>query len=97
MNHISPFMKSGGGVKRWDEGGVVVLLVLVLEPLEAGVKVFVVGGTCGCVGMCYGGRDVGGGCCGVYLCIGVTLCCVKVDVLDMDWFFDNACVYGLGL
>jgi hypothetical protein len=48
-----------------------VLLVLLLEALNACGGVFVMGGASGCVEACYGGRDVEDECWGVYICVGL--------------------------
>ena len=37
------------------------------------------------------------GCCGVYINVMFTLCCVKVDVWNMYWFSNEARVFSLGL
>ena len=47
------------------------LLVLVLEPLNARGGVFVMGGASECVEACYGGRDVEDEHWGVYICVGL--------------------------
>lgn len=60
------------------------LFILVPKPVDAWSGVFVVGGACGCVETCYGGRNMEGGCCGFYICVRVAFCHVHVDVWDMD-------------
>lgn len=50
------------------------LLVLVLEPLDAWDGVLVDSRVGGCVEACYGGRDVEGGDYVVYICVWVMAC-----------------------
>jgi hypothetical protein len=54
------------------------------EPLDVCDNVFMVGGAYGCMKACYWGRDVEGGCCGVYICVGITLCCSE-EVYVVGW------------
>lgn len=72
------------------------LLVLVSKPLDACGQVFDVCRAYGCVEVCYGGRDVESECCGVHICVKVTLRCVQVDVSYVYWFFNEAYVFWFG-
>lgn len=53
---------------------------MVPKALDVCDGVFMVGGAYGCVEACCWRRDMEGGCCGVYIRDGITLCCVEVDV-----------------
>ena len=52
-----------------------------------------------CGGVLWGGGegDVEGGCCVVYICVGVAFCCVEVNVWEVYWFLHKVDVSRLGL